>query len=171
MIIFEQKKLGTIITLLLVFLAIIQFAYYHSILPDRIASHFNLMGQPDNWSSKNAVMLFHLGLVIFFAVLFHFLSWITYKIPESLINLPNKNYWLAPERKKQTLNSLSIFFIWMGNVAIIFFMVIFNLAYQVNVSPNDKSYNFWIALILFIIANVYMIYHLFKRFRKIPQKY
>ena len=168
MIIFEQKKLGSITTLLLVLVAFIQFAYYYSTLPDQIASHFNLKGQPDAWSNKNAVMLFHLVLIIFFAILFRFISRLTFKVPESLINLPNKKFWLSPERKNQTLNSLATFSIWLGNVLIIFLLVIFNLTYQANFSDNQQTYNFWWALMLFVLANGYMIYHLIKRFRNIP---
>lgn len=168
MIIFEQKKWGTIVTIVLLFLSIIQLVHYHPILPDRIASHFNLMMQPDKWSAKNTVMFFNLALILFFALLFHFLSWLIYKMPESFINLPDKSYWLAPERKKHTLNSLAAFFIWMGNVTIVFLIVTFNLVYQANSSPDQKTHNFWLALFLFLFTIGFMIYHGFKRFQKKP---
>jgi len=168
MIIFEQKKAGKIVTILLIALAIVQFLYYDPILPEQIASHFNLKGQPDNWSGKRVVLFTHLGLILFFALVFQFAGWLTCKIPEALINLPRKSYWLALERKQLTLDSIATFLIWIGNVSIVFFVVIFNLVYQANLSSNPRTANFWFALIIFLLAIGYMVFFFFKRFYNIP---
>ncbi len=169
MIIFEQKKLGIFCTIALVLVTMAQLFYYHPLLPDRIASHFNLMMQPDRWSPKNAVMLLDLSLILAFAGLFHLIAWVIGKFPTSWINLPNKDYWMRPERKGQTLNQLATFFIWLGNVTLLFIVVTFNLTYQANLSPGQKAHNFWVALGLFLITLAFMIYHLFKRFSTIPK--
>lgn len=153
---------------MLVVLSIAQLAYYNSILPDQIVSHFNLKGEADNWSNKRDVLFGHLGLILFFASMFLFTSWITFKLPDSFVNLPHKNYWLAPERRKQSLDSIATFLVWIGNVVIIFFMVIVNLSYQVSLDANQKSTNFWFALIIFLATIGYMIYLLFRRFHSIP---
>lgn len=168
MIIFDQKKTAKIVTLLLVLLSIVQLAYYNSILPDQIVSHFNLKGQPDNWSNKQNVLFGHFGLIFFFASMFLFTSWLTFRLPDSFVNLPHKNYWLAPQRRKQTLDAVATFLIWIGNVVIIFFMVIVNLSYQVNLNSDQKSSNLWFALIIFLATIAYMIYLLFRRFHRIP---
>lgn len=168
MIIFEQKKTGRFVTLLLIALSVVQFLYYDPILPDQIASHFNWQGQPDHWSSKRVVLFTHIGLILFFALMFQSIGWLTFKIPERFINLPHKSYWLAPERKRQTLNSIATFFIWIGNVNVLFFMVIFNLGYQTNLTSNPKTANFWFALIIYLLAIGYMGLFLFKRFFNIP---
>lgn len=164
MIIFEGKKSGRVVTVALIFAAIAQWFYFYPILPDQIISHFNLTMQPDRWSSKNAVMSLHLGLVFGFALLFHFMAWCIGKIPTSWINLPEKNYWLSAERKTQSIHSLSTFFIWLGNVILIFIVVMFHLSYQANLSPVPKTNNFLAALGLFLMTIGFMIYHLFKRF-------
>lgn len=169
MIIFEQKNLGIICTIALILVTIAQLLYYYPLLPDRIASHFSFKMQPDRWSPKNMVMLLDLSLMLAFAALFHFVAWIMGKFPTSWINLPNKDYWLCPDRKGQTLNQLATFFIWFGNVTLLFIVVTFNLTYQANLSSNQKAHNFWVALVLFLITIGFMIYHLLKRFGSIPK--
>lgn len=169
MIIFEQKKLGIFVAFALILVTIAQLFYFHPILPSRIASHFNLMMEPDRWASKNVMMLLHLGVILFFAGLFHFAAWIIGKIPISLINLPEKEYWLSSERKTSTLNALGTFFIWLGNVNLLFINVTFQISYQANLSANKKAHNFWAALLLFLVTIGFMIYHLLHRFRRVAR--
>lgn len=168
MIIFEQNKLGRFVTVALVLLSIAQTFYFHPKLPPHIASHFNLMMQPDKWSPKNAVIALHLGITFGMAGLFYFLSWIIGKLPTDWLNLPNRNYWLASERKKQTVTTLATFLIWLGNVILLFLIVTFNLIYQANLISGQKIKNFWVSLALFLVTIGFMIYHLFKHFGTRP---
>ncbi|MDZ7264543.1 MAG: DUF1648 domain-containing protein [candidate division KSB1 bacterium] len=168
MIIFEQKRLGTVVTVALVLLAIVQVMYYSPILPDRIASHYNLMLQPDRWADKNSMLISNIAVVLIMALLFQSLSWLVYKLPPSTINLPHKTYWLAAERKKQTLDSIASFLIWLSNVTLLLITVVFNLIYQANISSGKFTHNFWFAIAIYFLTVTYMIYHLFKRFQKVP---
>lgn len=166
MIIFEQKTLGTLVTVTLILITLAQIFYYHPILPERIPVHFDLAMQPDRWAAKNTAFLLHLGITLFFALLFHLMNWIFYKIPDSWINLPHKDYWLAPERKKQTFDALTTFFIWLGNVTMLFVTIVFNLTYQANFAYDQSGHKFWFAFGFFLLTIGYMVFHLFKRFQK-----
>ncbi|MDZ7375557.1 MAG: hypothetical protein ONB13_02945 [candidate division KSB1 bacterium] len=163
-IIFEQNKLGRFVAVALVLISVAQTVYFHPKLQPQVASHFNLMMQPDKWSSKNSVMAFHLGITFGTAVLLYFLSWIIGKLPPAWLNLPNKHYWLSSERKRQTITTLATFLIWLGNVVLLFLIVTFNLIYQANLISGQKIKNFWVALVLFLVTIGFMIYHLFKHF-------
>ena len=46
-------------------------------------------------------------VVVIVAVLFPGIGHILRRIPASLINLPNKDYWMSTERKQGTLDFLS----------------------------------------------------------------
>lgn len=166
MIIFEQKTLGTFVTVTLILITLAQIFYYHPILPERIPVYFDLTMQPDRWVAKNTALLLHLGITLFFALLFHLMNWICYKIPDSWINLQHKDYWLAPERKKQTLDALTTFFIWLGNVTMLFVTIVFNLTYQANFAYDRFAHKFWFALVFFLLTIGYMVFHLFQRFQK-----
>lgn len=168
MIIFEQKKTGLIVTIVLVLLTILQLSYYYPLLPDRIASHYDLRLEPDRWSDKKVALFLNLGIVIFIALLFQCMNWLIYKLPASSINLPHKDYWLAPERKKQTLDSLASFFVWLGNVTLLLITIVFNLIYQANISPSGLTSNFWFAVVVYFITVIYMIYQFYRRFQRVP---
>lgn len=168
MIIFEQNKLGRFVTVALVLISIAQMFYFYPKLQPHIASHFNAMMQPDKWSPKNSVMALHLGITFGIAVLFHFLAWIIGKLPPAWLNLPNRIYWLASERKRQTVTTLATFLIWLGNVILLFLIVTFNLLYQANLISGQKFKNFWVALVLFLATISFMLYHLFKHFGTMP---
>ncbi len=63
-------------------------------LPSELASHFDGSGAPDAWSSKPAYLGFMavIGLVMLGGMP------LTSRLPVSLMNLPNTDYWSAPER-------------------------------------------------------------------------
>src|SRR5689334_19191939 len=67
-------------------------------LPERVASHFKVAGTPDGWMSRSAYLWTFAGLTggmsLFILTLFYCLRF----LPVSLINLPNRDYWLASER-------------------------------------------------------------------------
>ncbi|MBC8039448.1 MAG: protein kinase, partial [Opitutaceae bacterium] len=67
-------------------------------LPSTIAVHFNLSGQPDGWAERGVAMLVLLiagvGLPLFIVALFGMLRW----MPAYLIELPHRDFWLAPQR-------------------------------------------------------------------------
>lgn len=78
-----------------------------SSLPPVVASHFVAGGAADGFMPRDAYLRLMLavavGLPLVQAVL---IGGITRLLPERLINLPNGDYWLAPERRRQTLDYL-----------------------------------------------------------------
>lgn len=78
-------------------------------LPERVASHFARGGQANGWMPREAYVAFILGaavLIPFFLVAL--LAWLPLAFPRA-VNLPNRVYWLAEERRDATLASLSAF--------------------------------------------------------------
>ena len=67
-------------------------------LPEHVASHFNLTGQPDGWMDRPTYLQFIsiFGFVVPLFIVFTF-RW----LPVNLINVPNRNFWFAPERRVQ----------------------------------------------------------------------
>src|SRR6185295_9706960 len=71
-------------------------------LPARVASHFNFAGQPDGWMSRTSYLLVEAALAIGLPLFIVGISSLTRVLPARLWNLPHREYWLAPERRKQT---------------------------------------------------------------------
>ncbi len=91
-------------------------AVHYEDLPDRVASHFDLHGNVDGWSSKNGFVAMMSGVGLFLFVLFAGLGPLTRKMPDSLINMPNKGYWLAPEQREASFLAMHDRLLWMGAV-------------------------------------------------------
>jgi len=77
----------------------------YSYLPERMATHFDMSGNPNGWSSKNSFFVTWYIMIFLLNGIFYLISKIIHKIPESMINIPNKRYWFeTEERKKESIN-------------------------------------------------------------------
>jgi uncharacterized membrane protein len=78
-------------------------AHYYAALPERMASHFSGDGTPNGWQLKEMFFLL-MGAVTASTAIIGFLApLLIAKRPASQINLPNKEYWLAPERRAASM--------------------------------------------------------------------
>ena len=73
-------------------------------------------------------------------------------LPISLVNVPNKEYWLAPERREETMAFFKAQFAWFGCGFLGFLLVVNQLVFDANrTSPRRlNSTAFVTAMILFL---------------------
>lgn len=117
---------------LLIALALLQAAYFGSRLPDPVVSKFNAAGQPSDWMSRGGFLAFNLVMLIGMGVLFLALPPLISKVPNEWINLPRKEYWLAPERRAATLDQMARRLEWMGAGTLAFLLGITQLTIDAN---------------------------------------
>src|SRR4051812_45558370 len=84
----------------------VDFARHYPQLPPQVASHFNFAGQPDAWSSKAQFLGMSIALLALVVFMLGLISSVAWYAPAGLINLPNKDYWLAPERETETRSAI-----------------------------------------------------------------
>lgn len=84
-------------------LAIAQLGYWYNVLPDVVPSHFDSQGNIDSEMGKTAFTALFVGMHLMFLVGFPLIGNALRRVPDSMINVPNKEYWLAPERRSQTI--------------------------------------------------------------------
>jgi len=126
------RKISLIVFIILLLLCLGHAAYYYPLLPDRVASHFGASGKPDAWSSKESFAKIYFIVIAFTAVLFPGIGFILRKAPAYLINLPNKDYWLSPERRDETIAVLSRQFLWFGSATVLLLLDIFHQSFRVH---------------------------------------
>ncbi len=72
-------------------------------LPDPMASHFDAAGQSNGSMPRS----FYIGLMLFLTVilptLLVYVPVLAFRIPGARIHLPYRAYWLAPERREETI--------------------------------------------------------------------
>src|SRR5579859_7642041 len=97
-----------------------------SLLPEPVAIHFGLGGEADRWTGRSQAVFFFEALTVvplIFVVLALVLRW----SPAGAFNLPHRDYWLAPERRAQTISLISRQLMWMGCLTVLFLAGIYGL--------------------------------------------
>lgn len=126
------------VLLLLPALAAIHTAYYYPSLPERMATHFGPSGKADGWMSKSANAIFYIALVGVFSLAWVGIGWLLKKTPDDMINVPNKEFWLAPERREQSLTRMGHQMATFGIATIAFLMAVMQTVFLSNLRGSDQ---------------------------------
>ena len=102
--------------LALVAVSVGELVYGYPQLPVQVASHFDGQGVPNGWMPKASFVSF--CAVLYLAIgagTLVTIGAIRY-IPAVMINLPHKQFWLAPERERATRQMLvqRLLWFWVG---------------------------------------------------------
>ena len=101
-------------------------------LPDPVASHFNGRGNPDDWMARSNYLLFSVGLAILLPGVVVGLCYAIRFMPNSVINLPRREYWLAPGRRHETFNHVFRQSLWFACMAVTFLIGIYLIVLEAN---------------------------------------
>jgi uncharacterized membrane protein len=163
-----MRNTSRILFILAILLCLVQAAYYYPLLPDRVASHFGASGQPDAWSGKDTFLKIYLIAVAFIAILFSGMGFILRKTPSSLINLPNKDYWLSPERRQETLDLLSRQFFSFGSATLLLLLDIFHQAFRVHLGKALTLEHPVASIVVYIGFSTFLSIGLIAKFKRRP---
>jgi len=157
-----------VLYIMLYVLAGFQLLYNYTSLPDQMATHFDAGGVANGFMPLQKFALFHMGFVMVLSGLFYLTGWMVSKVPPSLVNIPNKKYWLAPERVKTTMQRLRNDVALMGLFAGLFAMAIDNLVMDTNLAGGGHGLDLKglhnIIVTSAVVAAFYMLF-LLTRFR------
>ena len=146
-------------------LGAVQYGYYAPRLPEMLGSHFAGNGAVNGWQSKGVFFSIELAVVVLAAVVGFGIPRIIGAMPVSLINLPNKEFWLGPERRENTLFYIRAWLAWFGCGLLAFLLFVMELAFRANlqIPPHFNNAAFIPALLAFIvfdtIALIWLILH------------
>lgn len=87
--------------------------HYYPLMPEKMATHFDAAGQPNGWMSRDGFAAFYIGLLAFMLGIFYGVTALIGKLPK-ISNIPNKDYWMAPERQAGTMASIRNATLWLG---------------------------------------------------------
>jgi uncharacterized membrane protein len=147
-------------------MAIAQCVHNFPLLPDRMASHFDASGTPNGWMTKPQFFL--VFAIVFLPALFveYWLHRKIAKSPGGKLNLPNKEFWLAPERSAKTFAYFESFLAWYGCAFLFVVVSAMSLAMQANLDSSPHLATGPILYVLggFALYNVVAIAAMFRRF-------
>jgi hypothetical protein len=152
--------------LLLVFYGFLYYSYI--VLPENVAIHFSIDGEPNGWMSKIRYLV-SFGLIgtvtpSFVIVLF-------YKIKFSdnnIVNIPNKEYWLSPERFQQTVSKLRNFGILFANVILFIFIGVEILIFDANKKIIIHSLPIKYGIVPLLLPVIFILWKFYRIFRITP---
>ena len=140
--------------------------WYWPILPDRVASHFDAAGNADRWSSRASLVVTHISLHLGFVGMFAVFLVLIKKLPASMINIPNREYWLSGSRGEQTLDAIRFQLLVVAAATSVFIFLLSWLVYQASLQDGKLSpLGFWglmVCFVTFLIGFVFYCHRLFR---------
>ncbi|HEY1328028.1 MAG TPA: hypothetical protein VGI14_13885 [Casimicrobiaceae bacterium] len=85
-----------------------------------VPSHMRLDGRVDRWTPRDMYVAMMLAIGIGVPLLIVASTALTRRLPPRWINLPHREYWLAPERRERTHATLHDFSCAIGTVVALF---------------------------------------------------
>jgi uncharacterized membrane protein len=159
-------RISRIITFFLIGVFIAQAGYYYSALPEKMASHFNGAGEANGWMSKPSFFIFEGFLLLLILAEFTLLPFLIKKFPDSMINMPNKNYWLAKERREATFADIGHYFEWLSILLLALFIAVNQLVFHANLAgQNLSSKVIWMVLGSFFAFVIFWLVKFVRRFK------
>lgn len=156
----------------LVVLSWLHLRYFLPRLPDRIATHFNGSGVPDGWMSRATLGFFDLVLLAFVLLVVIGSAALTRVFPVSLINVPHRDHWFAPERRRQSHQRLFRHMMWLACVVVAFLIGVRHVVFLANLQPGPprlSGMGIVSLMAAFLAALVVWIVRLYRLFPKPPQ--
>jgi uncharacterized membrane protein len=169
----NSSRLPALVYFLLLIMGVLQWANTYPQLPQNMASHFAADGTPNGWQPK---LLFFLMASIVIAITaiptFAVARKIRKRDPDK-INLPNKNYWLAPEHREDTWRYISTFMAWFG--CAVLFVLLYGISQAINYNlPNihrfDSQAMLYVlgGLLIYVIVSLVLFV---RHFHNVPGSY
>lgn len=137
-------------------------------LADPVATHFDGAGRPNGWMTRTGYGIFMAAFGIGLPLLISGLIPVISRWFPARINIPNRTYWLAPERRADTLLFLGWHLGWLATLMVLFVLAIHHLILMANASrpPVLPHAPFLFMLGCFLAGMAVWTVLLWRRFRK-----
>ena len=136
-------------------------------MPPEVASHFDAAGQPNAFMSRSGYIRFVLCLGIGLPSIVVIILTVVYSRATDL-KLPNREYWLAPERLDRTRSFLIAHGVWFGSLLVALVCMVHWLELGANrLQPAHLSnQTFAAVMVAFLIATAAWVTTLMFAFRR-----
>ncbi|MFM7320429.1 MAG: DUF1648 domain-containing protein [Armatimonadota bacterium] len=119
-------------------LGVAQALLWRARLPERVATHFDGSGVPNGWMGRDTAVWFGPGMALFLGLVFVGVGRLIHGLPTEMVNLPDREYWLAPERREATLARIEAVLRWMGVLVGGFVLAVQETSFRANLAPGQR---------------------------------
>jgi uncharacterized protein DUF1648 len=148
------------------------FIYYTSqSMPEMIASHFNSAGVPTGFVPRHVYFMGMLVVILVAPLLLVILPRLAMRNPNVRINVPNREYWLTPERRPYTVNVICQQSTRFASMLMLFLCYAHWLVVHANASMPPSLSSGWLlaGLVVFMGLTVRWAFGLIAHFR-VPEE-
>lgn len=140
-------------------------------LPEVTASHFAGSGTANGFMARASYVRFMLLFVVVLPLVLVFVPSISLNNPRTGIRLPNKEYWLAPERQAETIEFLRQHMARFGSMLVVFLCYIHWLVIRANAVVPPSMSAAWVigGIGVFVICALVWSGALLRRFINVPR--
>lgn len=166
----DNPRVPRMLYSLLILVCFLMMAYYYPQMPRRMASHFAADGRANGWQSREAFFVLMILVSASSAVVCFLAPRQIAAKANARINLPNRDYWLAPERREETMRFIAATMAWFG-CGILFVLISGTfLALQANLAPDHRFNSQALLVVLggFLAGLVSLLVRLVRHFQKVP---
>lgn len=161
-------RLARVLLLGLVALSLFEAARQWRAAPAVVPSHFDAAGRPNAWSPRNEFFELQVGVTLGIAALFVGLPMLLKGMPAGLINLPNKAYWLAPDRREETMERLSSFLDVFALATVLLLLAVFELSYRASRGGSLDPGAFLPVLLSYLVFTAGWTVAMIRAFARVP---
>jgi uncharacterized membrane protein len=140
-------------------------------LPERMASHFGPHGEVTNWQTKEQFFMTMVVLVGVSFVAGFVVPLLIGIMPASMINLPDKQYWLAAERRQETMRYLSMKMGWFACGVLFLHLFVTSEAINANMPSHGQfaiGATFAVLFGFLVFMGIWTLL-LMRHFRRVPE--
>lgn len=136
--------------------------------PDNVATHFDLGGNPNGWMSRNVNLVAFVVLGLTPPLFIYGIFCLAGIFPTRFVNLPRREYWLAPERRDATMRELRRQSLWLGCLMVLFAAGLYVITFEANQQNPAKLSSNYVLLHLggFFLGMAVWVIFLLRRFWK-----
>jgi len=116
--------------------------------PERVPTHFAFDGTPDEWSTPTEAFVVETCVVAGFTLLFLAVPLLMRVLPDDLINLPHREYWLTPQRRPRALALVARWSDLMGIAANVLLLFVALIVYRTSIRPDHRAPAWWFVVLL-----------------------
>jgi hypothetical protein len=165
----EPKVLRRLFAILLV-LAGLQLVVHANFLPALVADRFDATGTPRGWLERESFVMRRAVFLAAMPVLFMVLpAQVLRHWPQRLL-ARGRAYWLAPERREQTIAALGRMMLWLGLASVALAVIVTQLIFEANLRtpPQLEVDALWWALAAYVAFLIVWTWRLWRRFPRSP---
>jgi uncharacterized membrane protein len=156
------------VLLLLTAVAAGQLLHYYPKLPPTIAVHFGTSGQANGWADKSAFFPIYAAIEAAIVLVGIAAAFTGERMPSSFLNMPNRDYWLSPGRREESLAFFWTQAIWIEAATLAFLIVVAEFVFRANLAGGAPTLtrDFLLVLAVFVASVVWLSVRIVRRFSR-----